>query len=170
MKTSMNRCPAYTDPGTGPYETAHGASRSPSRRSPTSWIVRPAASSAAHRLPETTWLTSARTSQPSHGVVACQRSARIPATIMPVASSASACSSAMSVIMPPSSDESSQLLGLPRVTAHAEPVHGHHRLLPAADLDDLGAAMGKLAGLVWCLKASVLGLVHHRPPLGSYDR
>jgi hypothetical protein len=33
----------------------------------------------------------------------------------------------MAVIMPPSSDESSQLLGLSRVTAHAEPVHGHHR-------------------------------------------
>jgi TetR/AcrR family transcriptional regulator, transcriptional repressor for nem operon len=29
--------------------------------------------------------------------------------------------------MPPSSDESLQLLGLSRVTAHAEPVHGHHR-------------------------------------------
>src|SRR5206468_82777 len=27
--TSMNRCPAYTSPGTGPYETAHGASSAP---------------------------------------------------------------------------------------------------------------------------------------------
>ena len=29
MSTSRKRCPAYTDPGTGPYDTAHGASRAP---------------------------------------------------------------------------------------------------------------------------------------------
>src|SRR5271166_2403792 len=38
--------------------------------------------------------------------------------------------------------------------------------LPAGDLEDLGAAVRKLARLVRCLEASVLGLVHHCPPLG----
>jgi hypothetical protein len=32
MNTSKNRCPAYTGPGTGPYETAHGASSRPGLR------------------------------------------------------------------------------------------------------------------------------------------
>ena len=32
ISTSMNRCPQYTDPGTGPYDTAHGASIAPGAR------------------------------------------------------------------------------------------------------------------------------------------
>src|SRR6516164_8408581 len=109
----MMRCPAYTEPGTGPYDTAQGASRapgaentraaaaadasyaptgsspstSPSSRSPTSLMDRPAASSAAHQLPETTWLTRARTSQSAHGVERDHWSGPTPATKRRVASS-----------------------------------------------------------------------------------
>src|SRR5262249_2145573 len=61
-------------------------------------IVPPAASSAAHRLPDTRWLTRARASQLAQGVAACQRSAGTPRTTRPVASSACACSAAISVM------------------------------------------------------------------------
>ena len=58
-------------------------------------MVVPAASSAAHRLPATTWLTSARTSHPWHGVGAAHWPGRTPAMTPLVASSARLCSSAM---------------------------------------------------------------------------
>ena len=72
---------------------------SPSRWSPTSLMVTPAASSAAHRLPDTTWLTSARTSHPWHGVGAAHWPWRTQAMTPLVASSARPCRSAMSMMV-----------------------------------------------------------------------
>src|SRR4051794_2915947 len=62
-------------------------------------MVAPAASSPAHRLPATTWLTSARTSHPGHGVGAAHWPWRTPAMTSLVASSARLCSSAMSMMV-----------------------------------------------------------------------
>src|SRR5690348_6245413 len=106
MSTSTKRWPAYTDPGTGPYDTAHGASSapgasnaaaaacaersyasvasgpttSPSYSVPTASMVSPAARRDAHQLPATTWFSSARTSQSSHGVGRVHWSGEVPAT------------------------------------------------------------------------------------------
>src|SRR6266536_3174663 len=142
----MNRCPRYTSPGTGPYDTAHGASiapgawnaslaaradapyaaigsspsRSPSSRSPTSSIVFPRASSPAQKLPLTMWLTSSRTSQPSHGVFSCHWSSAMPATYFRVCCKARSCRSGRSnaMFLP-----LEQAAGRRRDTPPAQPVH-----------------------------------------------
>jgi hypothetical protein len=82
-------------------QTAAGPalSTSPSSRSPTWSMVPPAPSSAARKLPDTRWLASPRTSHSEHWVAACQRSAGIPATTRPVASSARVCQSATVAMM-----------------------------------------------------------------------
>ena len=103
---SANSCIAYSAPGTSPKlrctvsAIAPGAppaarapriascqrssgtapSWSPSSRSPTSAMVRPANSSAAHRSSTATWFTSVRTVQPGHGVGSFHCGSRIPAT------------------------------------------------------------------------------------------
>src|SRR5437660_41478 len=145
--TSMNRCPRYTSPGTGPYDTAQGASiapgawnaslaaradssyaavgsspsMSPSRRSPTSSIVFPRASSAAQKFPLTMWSTSSRTSQPSHGDALVHWSPPTPATYRRVPASARSWRPGKSDAMfAPCSEQTS---GRRRHTPPAQPVH-----------------------------------------------
>src|SRR2546429_1240981 len=64
-------------------------------------MVRPRASSATHRLPDTTWLSRVRTSHPSHGVGSVPWSAPMPATTPRVASSAWRWCAAMSAMPSP---------------------------------------------------------------------
>src|SRR5437588_1302353 len=86
-------------------------------------MVRPSANSIAHQLPLTTWLSSARTSHPSHGVASPSWSGLMAPTTLPVASSARRWTAAMSTVM--------------SSTLHIGELLGH---LPAADAEHVDAA------------------------------